>query len=243
MSKRLSTIILVMVSFGWPFANLSFAQEGGSGIAPEFGYAVFSPSFGITYTDIQMEGSQGSTIETKPQVGFSLGLSVYIPSRSPYVDYQSGLYYSQSKTNIIVNQVETQGGDTIYNHSDYDLSFQRLSLPVIMRVYPFQKSTGIYFSLGAVANYLMSAEREGIRRTQRVSNSQTTWTSAVINSDVTELYNTLVVDGLAGIGFGLPIGGGFGIAAELTYRYGLTQLAKDSASRADTFYVSFGIGF
>lgn len=219
------------------FIDVARAQSDGS-IAPLISEASFSPSFGLTYTSMEIEESPDTSVSSSPRVGFSGGLSIYIPSASPYVDYQTGLFYSRSQTHFNIRQID---GNTI-SLVDQDIIVQRLSVPLFMKLYPFEKSSGLYLNAGVVGNFLLAAKSEGSAYTIDATTQNITSTQSM-DQDVTDDFNPLVLDGLLGIGYAQMIGGGFGFGIELNYRYGLTKLIKDTTSRADTFYVTFGLGF
>lgn len=236
-AKFRNLFAVLMFVAGMFFVDSAMAQSDGS-IAPLLSEASFSPSFGLTYTSMEIGEASNQTVSSSPRVGFSGGLSIYIPSASPYVDYQTGLYYSRSQTHFDIRQVD----GNIIRLMDQDIIVQRLSVPLFMKLYPFEKSSGLYFNAGVVGNFLLSAKSEG-SATSIDATTQTVVATQSMDEDLIDDFTPFVLDGLLGIGYAQMIGGGFGFGIELNYRYGLNKLIKDTDSRADTFYVTFGLGF
>lgn len=226
------------------FSALSLAQTNRTetSIAPSFADARFSPSFGIMLTDFSVSGN-GATVSTTPEVGFSLGMDVYIPSSSPYVDYQSGFYYWNSRT-----RVESRFSNTslsLYNNSLIEV--KRLSLPLIAKIYPFQKSSGFYTRAGVFNHFLIEATEDSTTYiSQKTSLLQNNTDVETNNRRLTSAdgYKSYTLDAVVGAGFESTIGRSFAFMVELNYLYGLTPVASGpNEIRSDSYYATFGIGF
>ncbi len=229
-----------LICLALAISHYTWAQSTSTSAKPLLSEARWSPSFGVMLTRFDI--SQGDrNYSVQPELGFLIGASLYIPSANPYIDYTSGIYFWNSRT-----RVESRFEESGTNYFLTTLvELRRLSLPFVVKVFPFRKGTGLYARAGLLNHILLNVKSGGTLYSQERNSLQRDHSREVdslLQSQRTYSYFTF--DSLIGLGYehwGRPLS----FFVELNYLYGLTPTASagDGEIRSNSFFTSFGIGF
>lgn len=197
------------------------------------------PSIGLLSTNYRLEGDGASNIQTSAGIGFSVGLGVLFNARnSRYIDLETGLFYSEANTDVFMDFSDSVTTAIL----DGEITLKRLTLPLVLRLYPFKKSTGLYTRIGALAHFQMKQEFTGnFTLASDVTSSSESISSSSKSGDGIE---PMVADALLGVGYNLKVTKSFNLNAELNYQYGLSKANQEGGSlKVDSLYMTIGMGF
>lgn len=228
-------------------AQTSVAKPSKSKTGSRFS---FTPTVGAIFTTFDFTRDSDG-INSTAEGGFAIGLELTLNSSSRYVDYQSGLIYSQSQTRTTGTDSDSWNDGQSWSTSNYQntIELQRLSIPVAVRVFPWQKSSNFYFKGGLMFNYQMRAKYNGTSTyTEGGLNASSTPEADVWEgtADDGEGLRAIVPDVLVGLGYNINMGKSLkNINAELAYQRGLLGISSVSPSEmtTNTIYLRGGATF
>ena len=246
MNKSFMFLVCLMVSMAG-FAQENQIRMENSSAAQES--ISIRPTIGTTITDLRVAKPFGDNFNVTPQAGISVGVGLLIPSLNPYLSYETGLFYGESKT-----QVTTQYGingtitaDTITTFQEINLTLKRFTIPFFLRVYPGTHSSGFYLKGGIITHIQESMAYTGYNETSSsnaLSQRNVSRESFSSRSGYDDGLRPIVLDGALGVGYEFGMKSGLALMADLTYQRGLLGVAiEDNDLQADAAVFNFGIGF
>ena len=209
-------LVLAIPSMGWAQSKVTTkAQKQKSKLI------TLIPQIGTTYSTIRFKDRQGARVN--PDFGFSVGANVLFNFGGSYLSGETGLFYTRN------NYKQTFVNDNNTFSSQFDVVFQKFSIPLMLRVHPLTKSNGFFVKAGFVPNIQIGASGKGTYIDNTVTNGQVT--AQEITTDKQHLsyhdgLRPITVDASAGLGYGLNVSKDYQMTAELSYQRGLIGLSN-----------------
>lgn len=197
-----------------------------------------APVFGFTTSTLTIEDDDSST-SYQPQVGLAAGFDVVIGLPGNYLDIQTGLIYNEARTRI--KSFDSAG--TVFSDYQADVQLNRLTVPVLLRIYPAKKQRGLYLQAGMNVHYLLEANIEDrSTRTDFLTNSVE---STSDNSRISQKngLKSVAADFATGVGYGRRVSNSFSFFTQFTLGIGLTSIANQGTLKSHSGLISAGLTF
>ena len=246
--------LFVLISFIFATAAQAQSSKTSTRTSSFLDSVTIAPTIGTIYTDFEVDfGPAGiDALEEKvtPLPGLTIGLEATLNTNDPYVDYQTGLIYSRSRAEIEARFQETVDFGSGPTNADYYVQnivdLERISLPILARVFPLQKDVRFYLKGGFLIHHQMRA----YSNTSQTRIFQAPGEDPVVDTDSNktssnEGLRAIVPDALVGVGYEFNVTDSFGLNTELGYQRSLLSISTldSDGFMTNIFYFRAGIGF